>query len=151
MVVGLAHVAPVALGLKARSWPARLMLGAPAAGLHYVAGVGPVGVPAFAAAMALGAMLRTAPYAVLGQEIGSASLATILMAGASIEVGAVTAAVPGSTPPNPRCRHLSFASAPGNRRRRPHCCATAASRVSVDDPAEDEQPGELRYIAGAPA
>ena len=61
--------------------------------------------------MALGALLRTAPFAVLGQGIGSASLATILIAGASIAVGAVTAAVPGATPPNPRCRHLSFASA----------------------------------------
>jgi hypothetical protein len=40
---------------------------------------------------------------------------------------------------------------PGNRRRRPRCCATAASRVSVDDPGEDEQPGELRHIAWAAA
>jgi hypothetical protein len=43
--------------------------------------------------MALGAVLRTAPYAVLGQGIGSGSLATILIAGASIAVGALTAAV----------------------------------------------------------
>ena len=49
---------------------ARLMPGVPATGLHYVAGVAPVGVPAFAAAMALGALVRTAPYAVLGQGIG---------------------------------------------------------------------------------
>ena len=48
---------------------------------------------AFAAAMALGALLRTAPYAVLGQGIGSGSLATILIAGASIALGALTAAV----------------------------------------------------------
>lgn len=59
----------------------------------YIAGVAPVGACAFAAAMALGALLWTAPYAVLGQGIGSGSLATILIAGASIAVGAGTAAV----------------------------------------------------------
>ena len=48
---------------------------------------------AFAAAMALGALLRTAPYALLGQGIGSGSLATILVAGASIALGALMAAV----------------------------------------------------------
>jgi uncharacterized membrane protein YdjX (TVP38/TMEM64 family) len=42
----------------------------PVTGLHYVAGVAPVGVPAFAAAMALGALVRTARYVVLGQGIG---------------------------------------------------------------------------------
>ena len=65
----------------------------PATGLHYVAGVSPVRKRAFAAAMALGALLRTAPYALLGQGIGSGSLATILIAGASIALGALTAAV----------------------------------------------------------
>jgi uncharacterized membrane protein YdjX (TVP38/TMEM64 family) len=49
-----------------RCFAAQLMPGVPATGLHYVAGVAPVGVPAFAAAMALGALVRTAPYAVLG-------------------------------------------------------------------------------------
>jgi uncharacterized membrane protein YdjX (TVP38/TMEM64 family) len=49
---------------------ARLMPGSPATGLRYVAGVAPVGVPAFAAAMVLGALVWTAPYAVLGQGIG---------------------------------------------------------------------------------
>jgi len=72
---------------------ARLMPGVPATGLHYVAGVSPVRKRAFAAAMALGALLRTAPYAVLAQGIGSGSLATILIAGASIGVGALMAAV----------------------------------------------------------
>jgi hypothetical protein len=43
--------------------------------------------------MALGALLRTAPYALLGQGIGSGSLATILVAGASIALGALMAAV----------------------------------------------------------
>ena len=42
----------------------------PATGLHDVAGVAPIGVPAFAAAMVLGTLVRTAAYAVLGQEIG---------------------------------------------------------------------------------
>ena len=51
---------------------ARLMPGVPAASLHYVAGVAPG---------------RTRP----GDRLGS--LATILIAGASIVVGAVTAAV----------------------------------------------------------
>jgi uncharacterized membrane protein YdjX (TVP38/TMEM64 family) len=101
MVEGLGARGAGGLGGEGAQLAARLMPGVPATGLHYVAGVGPVGVPAFAAAMALGALLRTAPYAVLGQEIGSASLATILIAGASIAVGAVTAAVPGATPPNP--------------------------------------------------
>ena len=65
----------------------------PATGLHYVAGVSPVRTRGFALAMALGTLLRTAPYAVLGQGIGSGSLATILIAGASIALGALTAAV----------------------------------------------------------
>jgi uncharacterized membrane protein YdjX (TVP38/TMEM64 family) len=49
---------------------ARLMPGVPAASLHYVAGVAPVGVPAFAAAMVLGALVRTAHTPLLGQGIG---------------------------------------------------------------------------------
>jgi hypothetical protein len=90
---------------------ARLMPGVSATGLHYVAGVAPVGVPAFAATMVLGALVWDGPIcrARPGDRLGS--LATILIAGASIAVGAVTARGPGATPPNPRCRHLSFASA----------------------------------------
>jgi hypothetical protein len=42
--------------------------------------------------MVLGALVRTAPYAVLGQADRLGSLATILIAGASIALGAVTAA-----------------------------------------------------------
>ena len=56
---------------------ARLMPGVPATGLHYAAGISPVGMRAFAGAITLGALLRTSPYAVLGQGIGSGSLATI--------------------------------------------------------------------------
>jgi uncharacterized membrane protein YdjX (TVP38/TMEM64 family) len=47
---------------------ARLMPGVPAASLHYVAAVAPV--PAFAAAMVLGALVRTAHTPLLGQGIG---------------------------------------------------------------------------------
>ena len=43
--------------------------------------------------LAGGALLRMATYAVLGHGIASGSLGTILIAGASIAVGAVTAAV----------------------------------------------------------
>jgi uncharacterized membrane protein YdjX (TVP38/TMEM64 family) len=72
---------------------ARLMPGVPAGGLHYVAGVSPVSARAFAAAMAIGALLRTVPYAVLGQGLGSGSLATILLATGSIVLGGLAAAV----------------------------------------------------------
>ena len=72
---------------------ARLMPGVPAGGLHYAAGVSPVSARAFAAAMAIGALLRTVPYAVLGQGLGSGSLATILLATGSIVLGGLAAAV----------------------------------------------------------
>jgi uncharacterized membrane protein YdjX (TVP38/TMEM64 family) len=72
---------------------ARLMPGVPSGGLYYAAGVSPVRVRAFAAAIAIGALLRTVPYAVLGQGLGSGSLATILVAAASIALGALAAAV----------------------------------------------------------
>jgi len=70
---------------------ARLMPGIPATALHYVAGVSPVATRAFAGAIAIGALLRTTPYAVLGQGIGSGSLATIVIAGASIGLGGLAA------------------------------------------------------------
>jgi uncharacterized membrane protein YdjX (TVP38/TMEM64 family) len=72
---------------------ARLMPGVPACGLHYAAGVSPVTARSFAAAMAIGAVVRTVPYAVLGQGIGSGSIVTVLFAGGSIALGAVAAAV----------------------------------------------------------
>jgi uncharacterized membrane protein YdjX (TVP38/TMEM64 family) len=72
---------------------ARLMPGVPATGLHYAAGVSPVATRAFAGAMAVGAVVRTAPYAVLGQGIGSGSPATIAVAVASIGVGGLAAAL----------------------------------------------------------
>ncbi len=72
---------------------ARLTPGVPASGLHYAAGASPVAVRAFGAAIAVGALLRTLPYALLGQGIGSGSSLTIVIAAASICVGALTAAI----------------------------------------------------------
>jgi uncharacterized membrane protein YdjX (TVP38/TMEM64 family) len=70
---------------------ARLAPGVPAGWLHYCAGVAPVRVPAFAAAIAIGALLRTVPYAVLGQGLGSGSAATVLVAAGSIVLGGLAA------------------------------------------------------------
>jgi uncharacterized membrane protein YdjX (TVP38/TMEM64 family) len=72
---------------------ARLTPGVPAGGLHYAAGVSPVRARTFAAAMAVGALLRTVPYALLGTSLGSGSKATLLLAAASVAVGALAAAV----------------------------------------------------------
>jgi uncharacterized membrane protein YdjX (TVP38/TMEM64 family) len=72
---------------------ARLMPGVPATGLHYVAGVSPVRVSSFAAAITIGAALRTTPYALLGQGLGAGSGATILVAVGSIALGALSAAL----------------------------------------------------------
>jgi uncharacterized membrane protein YdjX (TVP38/TMEM64 family) len=72
---------------------ARLMPGVPATGLHYAAGLSQVRPRAFAAAMAIGALLRTTPYAVLGTGLASGSLLTLLVAGSSIVLGGVAAAV----------------------------------------------------------
>lgn len=71
---------------------ARLMPGVPATALHYAAGASRVRPRAFAGAIAIGALLRTTPYALLGQGVGSGSLAALLVAGASIAVGAAAAA-----------------------------------------------------------
>jgi uncharacterized membrane protein YdjX (TVP38/TMEM64 family) len=70
---------------------ARLAPGVPAGWLHYCAGVAPVRTRAFAAAIAIGALLRTVPYAVLGQGIGSGSLVTVLVAAGSILLGGLAA------------------------------------------------------------
>jgi uncharacterized membrane protein YdjX (TVP38/TMEM64 family) len=72
---------------------ARLMPGVPASGLHYAAGASPVRTRWFTAAIAIGAVLRTAPYALLGQSLGSGSGTAILIAGGSIALGALTAGV----------------------------------------------------------
>jgi uncharacterized membrane protein YdjX (TVP38/TMEM64 family) len=66
---------------------ARLMPGVPSTALHYAAGISPVKVTAFAAAIGLGAALRTVPYALLGEGIGSGSLEAFVVAAGSIVVG----------------------------------------------------------------
>jgi uncharacterized membrane protein YdjX (TVP38/TMEM64 family) len=70
---------------------ARLMPGIPATALHYAAGVSPVSARAFAGAIAVGAVVRTTPYAILGQGIGSGSLITVVIAAASIGLGGLAA------------------------------------------------------------
>jgi uncharacterized membrane protein YdjX (TVP38/TMEM64 family) len=72
---------------------ARLMPGVPAGGLHFAAGVSPVSARAFAGAIGIGALVRTVPYAVLGQGLASGSLATVLFAAGSILLGGLAAAV----------------------------------------------------------
>jgi uncharacterized membrane protein YdjX (TVP38/TMEM64 family) len=71
----------------------RLMPAVPTGGLHYAAGASPVGVRAFGGAIAIGALLRTVPYAVLGQGLASGSVATMLVAAVSIVVGTFVAAL----------------------------------------------------------
>jgi uncharacterized membrane protein YdjX (TVP38/TMEM64 family) len=72
---------------------ARLTPGVPATGLHYAAGVSTVRPRAFAGAIAIGALLRTVPYAILGQGLSSGSIATILIAGGSVALGGASAAI----------------------------------------------------------
>ena len=72
---------------------ARLMPGVPAGGLHYAAGVSPVRARSFAGAIAIGALLRTVPYALLGEGLGSGSILTLLLAGGSIALGGLAAIV----------------------------------------------------------
>jgi uncharacterized membrane protein YdjX (TVP38/TMEM64 family) len=71
---------------------ARLMPGVPATGLHYAAGVSQVRPRGFAAAIAIGALLRTVPYALLGTGLASGPPLTLLLAGGSIVLGALAAA-----------------------------------------------------------
>lgn len=72
---------------------ARLMPGVPAGALHYAAGVSPVGIRAFAGAVSIGALVRTVPYALLGEGLASGSMVTILVAAGSIALGGVAAMV----------------------------------------------------------
>jgi len=72
---------------------ARLMPAVPAGGLHYAAGVSPVRVRAFAGAIAIGALLRTVPYALLGEGLGSGSVLALLLAAGSIAIGGLAAAL----------------------------------------------------------
>jgi uncharacterized membrane protein YdjX (TVP38/TMEM64 family) len=70
---------------------ARLMPGVPASGLYYAAGLSPVRSGAFTAAIAIGALLRTTPYALLGDGLASGSPTSIALAAASFAIGAVGA------------------------------------------------------------
>jgi uncharacterized membrane protein YdjX (TVP38/TMEM64 family) len=70
---------------------ARLMPGVPATGLYYAAGASPVRPRPFTAAIAIGALLRTTPYALLGHGLASGSPATLGIAGASIAIGGAVA------------------------------------------------------------
>jgi uncharacterized membrane protein YdjX (TVP38/TMEM64 family) len=70
---------------------ARLMPGVPASGLYYAAGVSPVRRSAFTAAIAIGALLRTTPYALLGQGLATGSAAPLIAAVASVAIGAAGA------------------------------------------------------------
>ena len=70
---------------------ARLMPGVPASGLYYAAGISPVRYDAFTAAITIGALLRTTPYALLGDGLASGSTASIAVAAASLAVGAAGA------------------------------------------------------------
>jgi uncharacterized membrane protein YdjX (TVP38/TMEM64 family) len=70
---------------------ARLMPGVPASALYYAAGVSPVRRTAFTAAIAIGAVLRTTPYALLGQGLASGSAVALIPAAASVAIGSVGA------------------------------------------------------------
>lgn len=70
---------------------ARITPGVPATALYYAAGASPVRVRPFTAAIAIGALLRTTPYALLGQGLGSGSILTVAVAAASIAIGAAGA------------------------------------------------------------
>jgi uncharacterized membrane protein YdjX (TVP38/TMEM64 family) len=67
---------------------ARLMPGVPASGLHYAAGVSAVRRSAFTAAIAIGALLRTTPYALLGDGLATGSAVPLIAAAASVVIGA---------------------------------------------------------------
>jgi uncharacterized membrane protein YdjX (TVP38/TMEM64 family) len=72
---------------------ARLMPGAPASGLYYAAGVSSVRGSAFTAAIAIGALLRTTPYALLGDGLATGSAVPLIAAASSVAIGAAGAAL----------------------------------------------------------
>jgi uncharacterized membrane protein YdjX (TVP38/TMEM64 family) len=72
---------------------ARMMPGVPVSWLHYAAGVSRVRPRAFCGAIAIGALLRTTPYALLGQGLAGGSLLTLAAAGGSIAIGGLAAAL----------------------------------------------------------
>jgi uncharacterized membrane protein YdjX (TVP38/TMEM64 family) len=68
------------------------MPGVPATGLHYAAAVSRVRARTFAGAIAIGALVRTVPYALLGEGLGSGSLLTLFVAAGSIALSGLAAA-----------------------------------------------------------
>ena len=70
---------------------ARMMPGVPATGLYYAAGISAVRLRAFTAAIAIGALVRTTPYVLLGQGVASGSLLTVGIAAGSIAIGGAVA------------------------------------------------------------
>jgi uncharacterized membrane protein YdjX (TVP38/TMEM64 family) len=95
-IAGSAKLARVEALIERRGFAAilaaRLMPGVPATALHYAAGVSGVRPLAFAAAIAIGALLRTVPYALLGTGLASGSVLPALVAAGSIGLGGVVAA-----------------------------------------------------------
>ena len=67
---------------------ARLMPGVPASGLYYAAGVSPVRRSEFTAAIAVGALLRTTPYVLLGHGLATGSAVPLVAAAGSMVIGA---------------------------------------------------------------
>jgi uncharacterized membrane protein YdjX (TVP38/TMEM64 family) len=67
---------------------ARLMPGVPATALYYAAGVSPVRRSAFTAAITIGALLRTTPYALVGHGLATGSAVPLIAAAASVVIGA---------------------------------------------------------------
>ena len=63
------------------------MRGVPASGLHYAAVISPVRRSAFTAAIAIGALLRTTPYALLGEGLATGSAFALIIAASSIAIG----------------------------------------------------------------
>jgi uncharacterized membrane protein YdjX (TVP38/TMEM64 family) len=91
---------------------ARIMPGVPATGLCYASGASAVRLRAFTPAIAIGALLRTTPYALLGHGLASGSAVSIGIAAASIAIGAAGAVllarglrgIRGMPPPAPAAR-----------------------------------------------
>lgn len=72
---------------------ARLTPGVPAGGVHYAAGLASVRLRDFTAAIAIGALVRTVPYAILGAGLASGSAAVLVPVGASALAGAAAASL----------------------------------------------------------
>jgi uncharacterized membrane protein YdjX (TVP38/TMEM64 family) len=92
---------------------ARLTPGVPASGLHLAAGASPVSAPAFAAAIAIGALLRTTPYALLGDGLASGSAGGLVIAAASAVVGGAVALLLYRQLRAPASRLSTRSAAPG--------------------------------------